>query len=602
MATMASGVDMGEDGKTVDRARSTIRRASGCARSLARAVKQEDRLGFARAMVAGAMSAHWREMQRASGRSGSLRELPADIQLSLLPEDASVLAESIGDAAANLDLADASHAIGVLYTALMPTGQRAGLGAHYTPPALCDRLLDMAKEAGVEWSSARVLDPACGGGAFLSPVAQRMAESLRGHDAKFALRDIQRRLQGFELDPFAAWMSQVFLDLTLDDLCHEAGMSVGQIVRVCDSLEQNVIGDGFHLVVGNPPYGRTRLSPELRRRFRGSLFGHANLYGVFTDMALRFARENGVIAYVTPTSFLAGEYFKALRGMLGRQAPPVSIEFITERKGVFADVLQETMLATYRRGSSSSAGQTHFLSKGQDGSVARTAAGPFKLPADPSQPWLMPRTRAQSALVHRMGELPCRLADYGYTVSTGPLVWNRHKQSLRDQPGKGRFPLIWAESVRPEGVFSFRAERRNHKPYFEPRANENWVITKFPCVLLQRTTAKEQSRRLIAAELPDAFMEEYGTVVIENHLNMIKPLSGAPKVSSATLSALLNSDVVDQVFRCINGSVAVSAYELEALPLPPPEELEEIQLLMNMRASRPVLERAMGRLYCRGPE
>ena len=540
-------------------------------------------------------------MQRACGRSKSLRKLPADVELSLLPEEAAVLAESIGDAAAELDLVDASYAIGILYTALLPDGQRAGLGAYYTPPALCDRLLDMATEAGVDWRSARVLDPACGGGAFLSPVAKRMAESLRDHDAKFALRDIQRRLRGFELDPFAAWMSQVFLDVALDDLCHEAGMRVGQIVRVCDSLEQNSTDEGFHLVVGNPPYGRIRLSPELRRKFRGSLFGHANLYGVFTDLALRFTSVDGVIAYVTPTSFLAGEYFKALRGMLGREAPPVSIEFIAERKGVFADVLQETLLATYKRGSSSGAGQTHFISQGQDGSVARTEAGPFKLPANPSQPWLMPRTRAQSALVHRMGELPCRLADYGYTVSTGPLVWNRHKQSLRDQPGKGRFPLIWAESVRPDGVFSFRAERRNHKPYFEPMANEKWVVTKFPCVLLQRTTAKEQSRRLIAAELPEAFVEEYGAVVIENHLNMIKPLNGAPKVDSAALSALLNSKVVDQVFRCINGSVAVSAYELEALPLPPPEELEEIQLLVNKRASRPVLERAMGRLYCRGP-
>ena len=589
---------MTEDLGPVDRAQSTVRRASSCARSLTRAVKQEDRLGFARAMVAGVISAHWQEMQRASGRNRPLRQLPADIKLSLLPEEAIVLTGSIGDAAANLDIVDASYAIGVLYTALMPTGQRAGLGAYYTPPALCDRLLDMAQEAGVDWCSARVLDPACGGGAFLSPVARRMADSLKCHDAKFALKDIQRRLKGFELDPFAAWMSQVFLDMTLDDLCHEAGMCISQIVRVCDSLKQHETGDGFHLVVGNPPYGRTKLSPELRRRFRGSLFGHANLYGVFTDLALRFAKEDGVIAYVTPTSFLAGEYFKALRGMLGRQAPPVSIEFIAERKGVFADVLQETLLATYRRGSSSCTGQTHFISHGRDGSVARTAAGPFKLPADPSQPWLMPRTRTQGALVHRMGELPCRLSDYGYTVSTGPLVWNRHKQSLRDRPGKGRFPLIWAESVRPDGVFSFRAERPNHKPYFEPKSNENWVVTKFPCVLLQRTTAKEQSRRLIAAELPEAFMEEHGAVVIENHLNMIKPLNGAPKVGSAALSALLNSNVVDQVFRCINGSVAVSAYELEALPLPPPEDLEEIELLVNKQASRPVLERAMGHLYC----
>ena len=119
--------------------------------------------------------------------------------------------------------------------------------------------------------------------------------------------------------------------------------------------------------------------------------------------------------------------------------------------------------------------------------------------------------------------------------------------------------MVWAESVRSEGVFEFRAAKRNHKPYFEPKTNERWVMTDFPCVLLQRTTAKEQCRRLIAAELPPAFIEEHGAVVIENHLNMIKPRNGAPQVAPAALAALLNSGVVDQVFRCINGSVAVSA-------------------------------------------
>jgi adenine-specific DNA-methyltransferase len=59
--------------------------------------------------------------------------------------------------------------------------------------------------------------------------------------------------------------------------------------------------------------------------------GHANLYGVFTDLALRWTAPRGVIASVTSTSFLAGEYFKA-------------------RRGVFEDVLQETLLATWRRG------------------------------------------------------------------------------------------------------------------------------------------------------------------------------------------------------------------------------------------------------------
>ena len=506
----------------------------------------------------------------------------------------------MGCAAAKLDVAEASYTIGVLYTAMMPGGMRARYGAFYTPPALCDALLDMATEAGVDWTSARVLDPACGGGAFLSPVARRMAESLsEWNSAKRVVESIQRRLRGFELDLFAAWMSQVFLEVTLDDLCHEAGKRLRPLVLVCDSLVQTPRGMGFDLVVGNPPYGRVRLCPELREKFQRSLFGHANLYGVFTDLALRFARKGGVIAYVTPTSFLSGEYFKVLRGLLGQEAPPVSIDFVARRKGVFADVLQETLLATYKRGGTTRAGKVHFISSARDGSVVRTAAGSFNLPEDPGLPWLMPRTEAHSALASRVDEMPGRLVDYGYTVKTGPLVWNRHRPSLRDRPGKGRFPLIWAESVRPDGVFSFRAEKRNHKPYFEPKDKEKWVVTKVPCVLLQRTTAKEQCRRLIAAELPPAFIVKHGAVVIENHLNMIKPLNGTPTVTPAALAVLLNSDVVDQMFRCINGSVAVSAYELKALPLPLPEDMEEIERLVSKRASRATLERAVNRLYRR---
>ncbi len=210
------------------------------------------------------------------------------------------------------------------------------------------------------------------------------------------------RLVGFEVDPFAAWMPQVVLDVALSDLCREAGVQLGSVVRVCDSLEQVPAGERFDLVVGNPPYGRVTLSPPMRRKFRRSLFGHANLYGLFTDLALRFTRPGGVIAYVTPTSFLAGEYFKALRGLLGREAPPASIGFVGKRKGVFADVLQETLLATYRRGGDPGSGTVHFISSGENGSIEVGAAGTFSLPESSDQPWLMPRTEAQGVLLSRV--------------------------------------------------------------------------------------------------------------------------------------------------------------------------------------------------------
>ncbi len=283
--------------------------------------------------------------------------------------------------------------------------------------------------------------------------------------------------------------------------------------------------------------------------------------------------------------------------MLAREAPPVSIDFIETRTGVFADVLQETLLAAFRRRDTPGPGRAHCISPRPDGSIETAAAGSFRLPDRPANPWLVLRTPAQTRLLRRVRGLPCRLHDYGYTVSTGPLVWNRHKSSLRDRPGRGRYPLVWAESVRPDGVFEFRAEKRNHKPYFQPTPRESWVVTDSPCALVQRTTAKEQRRRLIAAELPASFIHEHGAVVVENHLNMVRPLNGAPSVSPAALTALLNSNVVDQVFRCLNGRLAVSAYELQALPLPSPEDMQEMELLLESRANRQTLQRAAEHLY-----
>ena len=567
------------------------------ARTLRSAVTPLDSLDIARALVREVISSYWKETQARLGGQARLRELPPEIPLAPLEAEICELARKMGTGAAELDVLDASYRIGVLYTGLMPGERRARLGAHYTPRALCQRLLDMAEEAGVEWDTARVLDPACGGGAFLSPLALRMVASLKDQPAEAVLTSIEQRLRGYEIDPFAAWMSEVFLDVTLAELCLKAGRPLKSLVQVCDALEQEPEAGKFDLVIGNPPYGRITLSPGLRQKFRRSLFGHANLYGVFADLALRLTRSSGVIAYVTPTSFLSGEYFKALRVLLGWEAPPVSIDFIAERKGVFADVLQETLLATYQRGGQPGEASVHFLAQDRHGSVKIAGAGSFNLPEELDRPWVIPRSSRQSELVSRVSRLPYRLADYGYTVSTGPLVWNRHKSSLRDSPGKGRYPLLWAESVRSDGQFEFRAQKRNHKPYFEPQEKERWVVTDHPCVLLQRTTAKEQCHRLIAAELPEQFIRQHGAVVVENHLNMIKPMNGAPKVSAAALAALLNSDVVDQVFRCINGSVAVSAYELQALPLPSPDAVKDIEDLVARSAQREVVEQAVERLY-----
>jgi adenine-specific DNA-methyltransferase len=157
--------------------------------------------------------------------------------------------------------------------------------------------------------------------------------------------------------------------------------------------------------------------------------------------------------------------------------------------------------------------------------------------------------------------------------------------------------LIWAESVTSDGRFEFRAARRNHAPWLVVGPGDKWLTVRRACILLQRTTAKEQARRLIAAELPEAFLRQYGAVSVENHLNMVVPVVARPAVDVPTLAAFLNSTAADQAFRCISGSVAPSAYELEALPLPAPERLSALTHAVQEGRERAALDEICGDLF-----
>lgn len=515
------------------------------------------------------------------------------------------LAHDLGQTVSEVPSAHAGYLIGTLYTAMLPEGLRASLGAYYTPPALVVQLMHNVTKAGFDWKEGRVLDLSCGGAAFLAPVARRIAQTFQGTEPRFILRQIIARVRGIEIDPFAAWLSQVLLECELMDICVAADIRLPSLITVGDALTTPVEPERYKLVIGNPPYGRIKLSAKKREKFKRSLYGHANLYGLFTDLALRWIQPGGFIAYVTPTSFLGGQYFKSLRKLLLKEAPPVIMDLITERSGVFEDVLQETMLTVYHHTGNDVKKNidyrvnVNFLQPNGETSLPSVQKiGAFRLSYDTGEPWLLPRSMKHIKLLESAtNNMPCRLSDYGYVINTGQLVWNRHKNQLKSKPAKGRMPLIWAESVTPSGDFKYSVTKRNHLPYIELRSCQKHLVTKKACVLVQRTTAKEQGRRLIAAILPEKFLKQHGGCVVENHLNIIRPVVNSSPVSMEAISALLNCKIVDSLFRCISGSVAVSAYELNAIPLPSPKQLVELEIMVQQNVGRDDINHAVAKIY-----
>ena len=101
--------------------------------------------------------------------------------------------------------------------------------------------------------------------------------------------------------------------------------------------------------------------------------------------------------------------------------------------------------------------------------------------------------------------------------------------------------------------------------------------------------------------LPKRFILQHGCVVVENHLNMVRPLNGKPpKVSLAAVSAVLNSPIADETFFCISGSVAVSAFELESLPLPSVTNMRLVERMIAHRASSKDINTLIEQLYLEG--
>ncbi len=125
---------------------------------LATRLAYENRLDFAQSFSAAVVLAYVRIILARRPDAPDLLALP-HLDGAILAQDARETAAQIAAALETLAPTEAAHAIGGLYTTLLPASFRARHGIFYTPPELVECLLIMTEEAGIDWKTARVPRP-----------------------------------------------------------------------------------------------------------------------------------------------------------------------------------------------------------------------------------------------------------------------------------------------------------------------------------------------------------------------------------------------------------------------------------------------------------
>jgi len=267
------------------------------------------------------------------------------------------------------------------YLASVSKSERLAHGRVYTPPHLVQFVLDLAGyETDRDLARLRVLDPACGGGAFLTEAALRIAERLRAsgvrlhttRGARRFLRNCERTLYGVDIDPAACQLSRRAIREVASKVVAPQPVDASFFadnIRERDFLladDVDTIGPkgGFDLIVGNPPYvPTTRLTAGAKETYRSrfrTANGRIDLYVLFFERALSRVREGGRLAFITPNKFLTSVSAGPLRELLRDSTSVRTIAEFDSHK-VFQDAATVPCVTVVDQGQAGAPGDTTYL-------------------------------------------------------------------------------------------------------------------------------------------------------------------------------------------------------------------------------------------------
>ena len=334
----------------------------------------------------------------------------------------------------------------------------------------------------------------------------------------------------------------------------------------------------FTHAILNPPYRKIGSDSSQRASLRRVGLETVNLYSAFVGLAIELMAPGGQVVAIIPRSFCNGPYYKPFREWMLKRAALDHIHLFRSRTSAFSEdgVLQENVIIKLVRGKKQ--GKV-VITTSSDRSFADLQSHEYSFTevvhdGDAQKFIHVPTTPAHGSL-HSVPLAERSLDEIGLAVSTGPVVDFRLKRFLREQPGRGDFPLLYPAHF-SSGSLVWPRQSKKPNALLDCPETRKWLYPNGFYTVVRRFSSKEERRRVVAHVVePAVFNAAY--LGFENHLNVFHSgKRGIHRDTAYGLSAFLNSRAVDEYFRRFSGHTQVNATDLRVLLYP---ELTEIKRL-----------------------
>ena len=376
-------------------------------------------------------------------------------------------------------------------------------GAFYTPAGIVRLIVENTIGRLCEGrTDIKVLDPACGDGAFLAGAYAYLLNHLPAPDKG---RILLNSVYGVDVDESA-------LDAARLDLLKAAG--VGARAKELDLRSNLKHGDsllgpdfkdgidwhrefpeamergGFDAVIGNPPWaslaGRFRTGAYseaeidyLRRRFGGNSY-MPNVFEFFVYQGLELTRPGGYFSFIVPDRLAFNSQFAELREHLLTRAELLLLVYGVPFPGVAAD----TIIFVLRKGEPRPGSRIQVLEHGKFRSVRLQS----EVLERPEREFPKPLDPDAGHVIRKMESLPGRLLLKDVCDSTSGFGGKSDLMS-KVRTGGAQIPVLKGSSIERYSIgkrywFDFRRENRTG------RTADTAKLGASPKILIRKTGSR----------------------------------------------------------------------------------------------------------------